>query len=120
MHLPAGLVLLVLIAACAPRQEERSPAEVACARQAEQVMADRNRSRDLWMDAGVAGPQTIIEDTAVIPRFDRQMDIVERDRLTRECLRRAEEQAQGRAQPGARPPAPPPQGWSLPPAILRW
>jgi hypothetical protein len=117
MHPSAGLVLLLLIAACALPQEERSPAELACIRQAEQVMADRNRSRNLWLDAGLAGPQTIVEDTAVIPRVERQMDIVERDRLTRECLRRAQEQAQAG---GPQPAQQPSRGWSLPPAILRW
>lgn len=129
MHLPAGLLLLVLIAACAPRQDERSPAEIACARQAEQVMADRNRGRNLWTDSSVPSAQTIMEETAVIPRFDRQADITERDRLTRECLRRADEQAQRQGQTpgpaqgqtqGQAPAQPPPQGWSLPPAILRW
>lgn len=127
MHRPAGLILLVLVAACAPRQDERTPAEIACARQAEQVIADRTRARDLSFGTDVQGPQTIMEETAVIPRFDRQMDIVERDRLTRECLRRAEEQAQSPGQPAAGQPgtreAPqqrPAQGWSLPPALLRW
>ena len=117
MHRPAGLLLLALVTACAPRQDERSPAEIACARQAEQVMAERNRGRNLWTDASVPGAQTIMEETAVIPRFDRQADMNERDRLTRECLRRAEEQPQGGGQPPAQQPS---QGWSLPPAILRW
>lgn len=123
MHRSLGLLaLVVLLSACAERRDERSPAEIACARQAEQVMAERNRSRNLWSDTAVAGQHSIIEDTAAIPRFNSQMDIVERDRLTRECLRRATEQTEGAGRPGAQEPSPPPppQGWSRPPGLIRW
>lgn len=123
MHRSLGLfALAVLLSACAERRDERSPAEIACARHAEQVMAERNRSRNLWSDTAAAGQHSIIEDTASIPRFNSQMDIVERDRLTRECLRRASEQPEGAGRPAAREPSPQPapQGWSRPPALLRW
>jgi|GEM_PF-3092850 hypothetical protein len=119
MHRAASLLLLLLIlpAACAPRQDERSPAEIACAREAERVMAERNRGRALWTDVSVPGAQTIMEETASIPRVDREAGIAERDRLTRECLRRADEQARSAGQTQGQPTT---QGWSLPPAFLRW
>jgi len=111
------LIALALLAGCAPRQDNRSPAQIACASQAEQVMADRNRSRNLRLeDAGAASAPTIMAETNVVARFDRESEFAERQRLTRECLQRAEA-----AQPGQPPPrAEPSTGWSLPPAILRW
>jgi len=119
MRTPTGLlvlVLLIVLAACAPRQDNRSPAEIACAAQAEQVMAERNRARNLRLeDAGAASAPTIIAETDVVARFDRDAAFAERQRLTRECLQRAEA-----TRPGQPTASPPPQGWSRPPALLRW
>ncbi|WP_144299570.1 hypothetical protein [Elioraea rosea] len=105
---PLALALVVLAAACAERQDHRSSAEAACAAQAERLVLDRNRGRNLMIDSSMSGPATLMEETSMSAEFARQSEFRERDRLTRECLQRIEAQNRPAAGPAAAAPAPAP------------
>lgn len=100
------LPLLALIPACAERQDNRSAAEISCSQQAERLVLDRNRSQNVRLDAMGTGSRTIMEETNTTAGWSRDAEFTERQRLTRECLRRADEEAaQRRQQPGGSTPA---------------
>lgn len=102
---PLALALVVLAAACAERQDHRSSAEAACAAEAERLVLDRNRGRNLMIDSSISGPATLMEETSMSAQFARQSEFRERDRLTRECLQRTEAQNRPAAAPAATPAA---------------
>ncbi len=112
MRLAATLALLALIPACAQRQDNRSAAEISCSQQAESLVLDRNRSQNVRLDTMGSGARTIMEETNTTAGWSRDAEFAERQRLTRECLRRVDEEAAQRrpqqgstAAPAAVPPA---------------
>ncbi|MCU0984867.1 MAG: hypothetical protein MUC89_07960 [Acetobacteraceae bacterium] len=113
MRLAAPLLCLLAAAACAPLQEHRSPAEAACAAEAERIVLDRNRARSVRLDAPGTGAQTIMEETNVSASFARESEFAERRRLTRECLERlGARPPQGQTPQGQTPQGQTPQGQS--------
>jgi hypothetical protein len=114
MRLAATFVLLALIPACAARQDNRSAAEISCSQQAERLVLERNRSQNVRLDAMGTGARTIMEETNTTAGWSRDAEFTERQRLTRECLRRVDEEAalrrqqQGGTAPAAAPSATPP------------
>lgn len=127
MRPAVALLCLLAASACAPLQERRSPAEAACAAEAERLVLERNRGRSVRLDSPGTGAQTIMEETNVSASFARESEFAERRRLTRECLERQGRQADPGAAPAqapagapaARPAAQPPgglqRGTALPP-----
>lgn len=89
--------LLALLPACAERQDNRSAAEISCSAQAERLVLDRNRAQNVRLDTVGSGARTIMEETDTTAGWSRDAEYTERQRLTRECLRRVDEDAALRA-----------------------
>jgi hypothetical protein len=93
--MPRPILLLLLLAACAPAESLRAPAptqqgaaELACRDEAERVMRFRERGQTMRTDEAQASLGTS-GHLGTQARIDSFGGIITRDRLIAECLRGA-------------------------------